>query len=85
MKIPKWVVEKVTPRSDYTLHLTFADGTEKIYNARPLLDKPIYAPLKSLPFFMMAKAECGTVVWNDDIDIAPEHLYESSKLAREVA
>ena len=26
-----------------------------------------------------AKAECGTVVWSDDIDIAPEHLYEYSQ------
>ncbi len=28
--------------------------------------------------FLTAKADCGTVVWDDDIDIAPEHLYESS-------
>ena len=25
-----------------------------------------------------AQAECGTVVWSDEIDVAPEHLYESS-------
>ena len=28
--------------------------------------------------FMKAKVECGTAVWTDDIDIAPEHLYECS-------
>jgi len=27
---------------------------------------------------MKASALCGTVVWSDDIDIAPEHLYEES-------
>ena len=27
-----------------------------------------------------AQAECGTVVWSDEIDVAPEHLYESSWL-----
>ena len=27
---------------------------------------------------MRAHAEYGTVVWTDDIDIAPEHLYECS-------
>lgn len=28
---------------------------------------------------MKAKAEHYTVVWNDDIDIAPEYLYENSR------
>ena len=78
MKTPVWVVKEVQPREDYTLLLTFADGTEKLYNARPLLEKAVYAQLKNLSFFLDAKAECGTVVWNDDIDIAPEHLYECS-------
>ncbi len=78
MNLPEWVVLDVVPNKDYTLLLTFADGEKKIYDARPLLDKPIYAELKSLPFFLSARAECGTVVWSDDVDIAPEHLYECS-------
>lgn len=75
MRSPAWVVKEVQPKEDYTLLLTFADGTIKRYNARPLLEKAIYAPLKDLAFFMCARAECGTVVWNDDIDIAPECLW----------
>ena len=78
MKIPKWVVKEVHPNDDYTLLLTFADGEKKIYDARPLLKKPIYSQLKSLPFFLSAKAAYDTVVWSDDVDIAPEHLYECS-------
>lgn len=78
MKTPAWVVKEVTPKENYTLLLTFADGGRKVYDARPLLEKPIYAQLKSLPFFLSARVECGTVVWNDDVDIAPEHLYEQS-------
>ncbi len=81
MKTPVWVVKDVQPKDDYTLLLTFADGAKKVYNARPLLAKPLYAELSNLAFFLCAKAEYGTVVWNDDIDIAPEHLYECSKLA----
>ena len=72
MNTPAWVVKEVQPQKDYTLLITFADGAKKLYNARPLLDK-------SLAFFLKAKADCGTVVWNDDIDIAPEHLYECSQ------
>ena len=79
MNTPAWVVKEVKPQEDYTLLITFADGAKKIYDARPLLDKAIYAQLKNPGFFLKAKADCGTVVWNDDIDIAPEHLYESSR------
>ena len=81
MITPAWVVKEVQPKQDYTLLLTFADGTKKVYDARPLVDKAIYAQLKNITFFLRAKVECGTVVWNDDIDIAPEHLYEYSKTA----
>ena len=91
MKTPVWVVKEVVPQENYTLLLTFADGEKRIYNALPLLDKAIYAQFKrqkrqkkkkkfkNLAFFLDAKADCGTVVWNDDIDIAPEHLYECSQ------
>ncbi len=75
-----FTVLSVTPNKDYTLLLAFADGTKRLYDAKPLLEKPIYADLKSLPFFLSAKAEYGTVVWSNDIDIAPESLYENSKL-----
>lgn len=84
MKPSVWVVKEVQPKDDYTLLLTFADGTKRIYDARPLLEKAIYSQLKNLAFFLRAKVECGTVVWNDDIDIAPEHLYECSEPVRGV-
>ena len=71
-------VEAVTAQDDYTLLLTFTGGEKRLYNARPLLEKSIYYPLKNIDFFLSAKVECGTVVWNDDVDIAPEHLYERS-------
>ena len=80
MSTPEWVVEKVTPREDYTLLLKFADGSTRIYNARPLLNKKLCAPLKDISFFLKAHEDYGTVVWSDDLDIAPEHLYECSKI-----
>ena len=78
MSLPEWIVVDVTARNDYTLLLTFQDGQKKVYDAHPLLDKPIYSCLRSLPFFLSARVECGTIVWSDDVDIAPEHLYECS-------
>ena len=78
MKTPAWVVREVVPREDYTLLLTFADGDKRLYNALPLLNKAIFADLKSLPFLLTARVSGDTVIWNDDVDIAPEHLYACS-------
>jgi len=78
MKTPVWVVKEVIPQEDYTLLITFADSSKRVYNALPLLNKAIFADLKSLPFFLKAHVSGDTVIWNDDIDIAPEHLYECS-------
>ena len=81
MKNSVWVVKDVAPQRDYTLLITFVNGEKRIYNARPLLNKAIYSSLRHIGYFMKAKASCGTVIWDDDIDIAPEHLYECSKPA----
>lgn len=77
MSTPKWVVTSVTPQENYTLLLTFADGKTGCFNALPLLQYSINAPLKDISFFMKAKLSYDTVVWNDQIDIAPEYLYDN--------
>ena len=72
------LTKKIIFMRQVTLLLTFTGGEKRIYNAKPLLEKPLYTQLRNPSFFLTAKADCGTVVWDDDIDIAPEHLYESS-------
>ena len=76
MAKPKWSVVSAVPRDDYSIELEFADGTRGVYDARPLIGRKPFALLGKLPFFMLAHADHGTVVWNDEVDIAPEHLYE---------
>ena len=34
---------------------------------------------KILLFFLGARVDGDTVIWSEDIDIAPEHLYQNSK------
>lgn len=80
MKTPVWSVKAAQPRNDYTILLKFADGTKRIYDAKQLLDDSLYARLNDLDFFMKAHAKYGSVVWTDNLDIAPEHLYECSKI-----
>ena len=78
MREPKWVVKNAKPKSDYTIELEFTDGVRRVFDASPLLKEPFFARLKELPFLLMARAEYGTVVWTEEIDIAPERLYEAS-------
>ena len=78
MKTPVWVVTNVQPQKNYTLILTFVSGEKKLFDTRPLLAKVIYQPLNNLSFFLTAKADCGSVAWINEIDIAPEYLYEYS-------
>ena len=76
---PDWFVDEVIPRRDYTLQLRFATGENRVFDARPLFDDPFFRPLKDLNLFMQAHRQGRSVVWNDDIDIAPEYLYEQSR------
>lgn len=76
----EWIVKSVKPQSDYTLLLTFADKSTRIFDMKPLLSKPVFQPLKNIVLFMQAKTDSWTVIWNDEIDISPEHLYEYSTL-----
>ena len=55
MSIPAWVVTAVSPSADYSLYLTFADGTKRVYNAAPLLEKPLFASFRNPAFFMTAR------------------------------
>lgn len=72
----KWSVVDVRPQDGHVLEVTFFDGTRGRFDMSPYLDKPIYRYLISRALFDSARVDCGTVVWNDELDIAPELLYE---------
>lgn len=76
MALLRWVVTSAVPRNDYVLTLEFADGKTGDFDMKPLPQRRPYARLQSVGLFMLAHVECGTVVWNDTVDIAPELLYE---------
>ena len=62
----------------HSLRLTFNDGTTKQVDVSPLLDGPIFEPLREPAYFARAvlDATCGTVVWPNGADFAPEALHE---------
>lgn len=60
---------------DFMLQLVFNDGRNKTFDCKPILCEPAFQPLADPAVFDTAHIEYGTVVWNNDIDIAPEYLY----------
>lgn len=71
----EWSVVSVVPHEDYTIDVEFHDGKRGRFDVSYLLQWPVFEPLKNKELFMAARASHGTVVWNEDIDIAPETLY----------
>ena len=68
---------------DYELLITFSNGEKRVYDGQDDIMQGIFTQLKNKAFFARARIERGTVVWNDELDIAPEALYAESVLCTE--
>jgi hypothetical protein len=66
----------------YKLRLRFRNGVEKTVDVTALLQGPIFEPLKDPKIFAEGRLDeiCGTVVWPNGADIAPETLYDLSPI-----
>lgn len=69
------------------LQLTFSDGTRKTVDVRALIDGPVFEPLRDPSYFARVQVDpaCGTVVWPNGADFAPEALYELAALESSAA
>lgn len=72
-------VVSVEPQKNNTLLLVFENHEKRLFDMVPYLEKKPFTKLKKLPLFMKAKVAYGTVVWPENIDIAPETLWDFSK------
>lgn len=73
---PYWCVKKVEARDDYTLALTFEDGTRKLFDVNPYLDRDVFRELKHFEMFKTARVCFSSVAWANDADFDPEALYD---------
>ena len=76
-------VVQVRATADYLLYLKFENGEDRVFDMGPYLEKRPFVRLKGSPLFVLARVDYGTVVWPGNIDIAPETLYQYSKLWQE--
>jgi Protein of unknown function (DUF2442) len=58
------------------LRLAFSDGTRKTVDVGPLLSGVVFEPLRDPAYFARVELDrvCGTVVWPNGADFAPEAL-----------
>ena len=87
-------IVQVVPFEDYTVDVYFEDGKIVCYNAKPLLNKKVFEPLKNIDFFMKACTILnGTLAWDVSgdrdcskcLDIDPEMLYELDYVKEKIA
>ena len=71
-------VIQVVPRDDFSLELWFNTGDHRLFDARPYLDRGVFIRLKDIKLFKQAYVALDTVCWPNNLDIAPETLFDRS-------
>ena len=77
-------LKNVTPLPDFMLRAEFLDGSKKIYDVKPLMEKiQVFTMLRYVHgLFGQVKLDIGGygVVWNDEIDLSCDEIYENGRL-----
>ena len=64
----------------YNVKVCFDTGERGVFNCEYLTADPYWSRLKDARFFNTARAEYGTIVWDDNLDVAPESVWERSSI-----
>ncbi len=79
-------VKSVNALPDYRLSVQFAEGITKIYDLKPLFEKwPVFKELKDdqeLLYGVEVDAGGYGIIWNDDIDLSCDELFENGKTVK---
>ena len=77
-----WRVREVRPLESYRLHVVFMDGLEGFVDLSQLIinkDAGVFAALKDIQIFNSVHVNCGAVTWLDELDLAPDAMYDGIK------
>ncbi|MGV6808175.1 MAG: DUF2442 domain-containing protein [bacterium] len=73
-------IVSVEVKPEFTLYLTFEDGTCGEVGLADRLFGPMFEPLKDPSFFARVEVdEFGAVCWPNNADLAPDALYRRIK------
>lgn len=76
LKIFRWFLQP--PLDDMMMLLTFSTGEQRLFDAT-VLAGPAFEPLKDEKVFKNCQIVDRIVTWmNEEIDCAPEYMYENS-------
>ena len=77
-----WRLTKVKPLKDYKLEVEFIDGTHGFIDMEQLIINPkagVFAELRDINIFKQAHIKYGAVTWPNEIDLAPDAMYDEIK------
>ena len=76
-----WVIEDAEYLEGYKIKLWFRDGSVKVIDLENELYGELFEPLKDISVFSQVRydEESSNIVFPNNLDFAPEFLYENSK------
>ena len=73
-------VKDVSALADLKLSVQFTNGTTKIYDVTPLMNRfPVFRTLDDEALFREVEVDQGGygIIWNDDLDLSCDELWEN--------
>ncbi|NWF66799.1 MAG: DUF2442 domain-containing protein [Campylobacterales bacterium] len=76
----KYLVTSAKYLKDYEIELVFKDGKVGIVDLKDYKNRGgVFEGFKNLDYFKNFETDGITLTWQDEVDIAPERLYEISR------
>jgi hypothetical protein len=74
-----WEVKSVKAMENYILLLTFENGEQRCFDVKPFLNTGVFRSLKDPAMFNTVRVCFDSIAWANNVDIAPETLYDESR------
>ncbi|MCK5685726.1 DUF2442 domain-containing protein [bacterium] len=71
-------IKKAHYTGNYNIHLTFNNGKEGTVNLKETIfadERTIFSKLKNESNFKNFKIDHHTIIWSNELDLAPEYLF----------